>query len=101
MSLRQETHPPHPLWVRALAEKADNRNPRQWKFYILPVVGANSAVTEAELANLQKKFELDGKPKKTQRRPETLEEGQRGRPQIVPLGIAELTTERVRSAVFD
>lgn len=79
---------------------ADQREPGQWKFYILPVIGRNSAVTVAEREWAAKQLKLRGKPVNLERRPATLEKGIRGRPPISPVSIEDLTVDTVRTALI-
>ena len=78
---------------------ADHRDPNQWEFFILPVVGANPAVTELEIAYKKKFVEQTGKPSSTHRRPRTLVQGIRGRPRISPVSIDELSPDLLWRAV--
>ncbi|MCR9109950.1 MAG: hypothetical protein NXH94_13695 [Rhodobacteraceae bacterium] len=79
---------------------ADHRDPDQWKFYICPVVGPNSSVSEQELKRLDKKVSSGSRSASLQRKPKTLEQGIRGRKPIVPVGIKDLTIELVRSSLL-
>lgn len=80
-------------------QAADHRDPLQWVFYLLPVVGAGGAVSDAERAALRRSFAAKGRPSSTQRRPGTLEAGIRGRPAIRPLRIDELSIDQVYHAI--
>ncbi|KPP88284.1 MAG: hypothetical protein HLUCCO07_16040 [Rhodobacteraceae bacterium HLUCCO07] len=76
---------------------ADQRDPGQWDFYLLPVHGPNSAVTQAELQWAQQKLRETGRNSSTQRRPSTLRSGIRGRQPCEPVGISDLTIDRIRA----
>ncbi|MDQ2091036.1 hypothetical protein NO357_14115 [Marimonas arenosa] len=78
---------------------ADHREPPQWDFYVLPVCGPHSAVTESEIAWLQQKTRDTGRGASTQRRPATMTKGIRGRPPIMPLGIDELSIDALRQSL--
>jgi hypothetical protein len=80
-------------------EVADHRNPSQWRFYVLPVIGPFCAVSEVEITALRQSFGVAGKPSSTQRRPGTLEVGIRGRPPIHSLGIEDLSAGAIRQAI--
>lgn len=76
---------------------ADQRDPRQWNVYLVPVIGALSAVTDAEVAWCREKLARTGKPGTTQRRVETLEKGIRGRPPIRPRRVEDLSVDLIKS----
>lgn len=80
-------------------ETADHLDPMQWKFYLVPVSGRRIAITEKEMAAALKKVNTTGKPASCMRRPETLERGIRGRPSIRPVGIDQLSVDKVRDAL--
>jgi hypothetical protein len=72
---------------------ADHRDPQQWRFYVLPVVGPNLSITDSELQNMRAKLSGNGKSASTDRQPHTLEQGIRGRPAIRALKISELSVD--------
>ncbi len=76
---------------------ADHREPDQWNFYLLPVHGPSSAVTEAELQWAQKKLKETGRNSSTQRRPSTLRSGIRGRRPCEPIGVSDLSIDSIRA----
>ncbi len=80
-------------------DSVDQREPGEWKFYLLPVIGPNAAVTEEELAWASKKVASNGRPSSCDRRPGTLELGIRGRPPINPVGIECLDISLVRNVL--
>ncbi len=80
----------HPITDLSIA---DHRDPAQWQFYLLPVVGTNCAVTDSELGWMQDKLTKTGKNSSTIRQPHTLQQGIRDRPAIRPIGISELSIE--------
>lgn len=79
---------------------ADHRDPEQWEFYLVPVVGSKSAVTESEVDWAKRKVTLTGRPCAMHRRPATLRLGIRGRRAVEPIGIDELTIETLFSALL-
>jgi len=80
-------------------ERADHRDPTQWRFFLVPVVGPNVAITEAEVASRRTSLERTGTPSVTQRTPLTLAAGIRGRPPVPPLDIDELTVDAIRRSL--
>jgi hypothetical protein len=80
-------------------KRADHRDPKQWGFYLLPVVPGHNAVTANEVNWLRNRLAATGKPSNTQRRPETLANGIRGRQPIRAVGIDDLTIQAVRVAL--
>lgn len=74
-------------------------DPDQWKFFLFPVVGPFSGLTESELKWSCDKVMGGGRPAKSVRRPETLVRGIRGRPAIEPVTIDRLTVAAIREAV--
>lgn len=87
------------VYVLCLHDEADPKcanhgDLSQWKFFVLPVVGPNIAVTEKELAATQNRRSAT-----IIRRPETLEKGIRGRPPVPALGIDDLTVDAIRRAL--
>lgn len=80
---------------------ADHLDPDQWDFFILPVVGPKSAVTQAELNGAHDKLTKTGKLSSTQRKPRTLVKGIRGRPPILPVGTDGLTIDALMGAVSE
>lgn len=76
-------------------EKADQTDPEQWDFYLVPVIGDLTAVTDAERTYANEQLIKNGKPSNCMRRPGTLEKGIRGRPPIIPIGIEDLNIETV------
>lgn len=92
------------LYILCLHEEenidiADHTDPKQWKFYLVPVVGERSGVTKTEIAYASKQHNKSGKPSKCMRRPRTMETGIRERPPIVPIGIDDLTMEAIYKAM--
>lgn len=85
----------HPVADRSIADQTD---PSQWRFYIAPVVGSHSSVSEAELIWLQKKSQTQTKATLI-RKPKTLEIGIRGRAPIKPLSFQELTIFELRRSL--
>jgi hypothetical protein len=81
-------------------KKADQRDPSQWKFYLVPVAGENCYFSELELANAHTLI-ANGKQKTSSfmRRPETMEKGIRGRSPVVPLAVKDLTIDSVYNAL--
>jgi hypothetical protein len=79
---------------------ADQRDPSQWKFYLVPVVGENCYISKAELANAHALIE-SGKQKSSSfnRRPETMEKGIRGWDPITPLALNDLSIASVFNAL--
>jgi hypothetical protein len=86
----------HPIETLELADQTD---PAQWEFYIVPVVGNNIAVTSAEIEAAAEKLKTSGKGSYCQRRPDTLRKGIRGRPLISPEGIEGLTIGAIENAL--
>jgi len=78
---------------------ADQRDPSQWEFYILPVRGPNCAVTESEIASMRAHLAKGKARASTIRRPETLQHGIRGRPKIEPIRIDQLSIRRIRKSL--
>lgn len=78
---------------------ANQLDPMQWKFFLVPVVGPKNAITEKELAWAVEKVRKTGKPATVIRLPETLERGIRGRPPIPSIGIGQLSLASVRQAL--
>ena len=78
---------------------ADQRDPGQWDFFILPVRGANLAVTDTELVWLKEKARKSGGSATTQRRPSTLRTGIRNRAPCPPCGIEQINIGNIRSAL--
>jgi hypothetical protein len=78
---------------------ADHREPAQWRFYLVPVVGPPRAVSDAEIAAMRSGVLSSGKPSSTQRRPGTLESGIRGRRPIHPVSVDSLSISAVRRAM--
>ncbi|SEW22802.1 hypothetical protein SAMN05444851_2297 [Aliiroseovarius sediminilitoris] len=79
--------------------RANQKDPSQWRFYVLPVRGPNSAVTETEMQYLEGRLAAGSTSASTQRHPRTLAKGIRGRPQIHSIGIAELTLRNLKQAL--
>lgn len=79
-------------------EHADHRDLSQWRFFVVPVKGPNKGVTENELKYTRDKSG-NSKSVSFQRRPDTLKEGIRGRPPIQPIGIDELSVDRIRQSL--
>lgn len=80
-------------------KETDQLDPDQWLFYLVPVVGPFSAVTESEHNWAAEKLARVGRPVTCMRKPGTLERGIRGRPPVSPLGFKQLTIEAVRAAL--
>ncbi len=80
-------------------KSANHGDPAQWKFFLLPVVGPKTAVTEQEFVSARRKFLSTRKPTSLMRRPETLPTGIRGRPAIEPIGVSDLTINKVREVL--
>lgn len=78
---------------------ADQTDPEQWEFYVLPVLGPNIAVTEAEITAARGIVADTGKPSNCQRRPSTMKQGIRGRLPIVPVGIRDLNEPAIWAAL--
>lgn len=78
---------------------ADQTDPFQWKFYLLPVVGGNCAVTRSELDAAQQRVLATGRPATCIRHPRTMEAGIRGRPPVKPVGIEALSVATIRTAM--
>ena len=74
-------------------------DPAQWRFYLVPVVGPNSAVTDVEKAWAAEKLDKSGKHVACIRRPETLESGIRQRPAVQPLRYEQLSVAAIREAL--
>jgi hypothetical protein len=79
--------------------KADQTNPKQWDFFLVPVVGELSGVTPKELAATSDQCKANGKPSACMRQPHTMEKGIRGRPPIKPIGIEHLTVESIYNSL--
>lgn len=75
--------------------EADQTDPKQWVFYLVPVVGEFSAVTPAERAYALDQCRQYGKRSSCIRKPGTLEKGIRGRPPVLPIGIDDLNINSV------
>jgi hypothetical protein len=86
----------HPVTDWAVA---DHREPGQWRFYLLPVLGPFCAVSDAEKSALRASLAASGRPASTQRRPGTLEAGIRGRPPVGALKVEEVTVEAIRQVL--
>jgi len=86
----------HPVKDHALADQTD---PAQWQFYLLPVVGQRSAVTDIELSWVREKLRRDGRSSSLQRRPESLPKGIRGRREVSAIGIEDLTVPSLWDAL--
>jgi hypothetical protein len=80
-------------------EVADQLDPEKWCFYLVPVVGPNSAVTEAEITWAAQKLKKTGKAVTFGRKPKTLERGIRGRPPVLPLRFDQLSIAAVQDAL--
>lgn len=78
---------------------ADHKAPEQWRFYVLPVLGPNIAITNNEFKDLKHKLETGATRATTQRRPTTMRKGIRGRQPIYPVEIKDLTTQLIRSTL--
>ncbi|PLX35493.1 MAG: hypothetical protein C0605_09815 [Hyphomicrobiales bacterium] len=75
--------------------RANQLDPAQWKFFLLPVIGPKKAITDSEFRWASEKLENTGKVATLQRRPGTLEEGIRGRRPIAPIAVSELTVQAI------
>lgn len=75
---------------------ADQRDPEQWKFYLVPVVGKNRAVTQGEYDWLINNLK-DKATSSLVRKPHTLERGIRGRQPIAPAHFKDLSTKLIKS----
>ena len=80
-------------------ETADQQDPYQWQFYLVPVIGLGSAVTQSELDWVKQNVLAAGKPSSLVRPQKTLDKGIRGRPKIIPVGIEALTVEAIRDSL--
>ncbi len=80
-------------------DHADQRDPHQWKFYLVPVIGPNTSLTPVELEYVKGMFEKTGKPSTCIRTMATIEKGIRGRPVLSPLAISEISVEAIRKSV--
>jgi hypothetical protein len=81
------------------ASEADQTDPDQWEFFIVPVAGGNSGLTASEVDAANTTCRQKGRSAVCQRRPSTLKEGIRGRPKISPLRFGELTASSIFSAL--
>ena len=79
---------------------ADQRDPNQWKFYLVPVVGKNCYFSEGELAKVHDLI-ASGQQKSSSfnRRPETMEKGIRGWKPLLPLAIKDLDISSIYNAL--
>lgn len=80
-------------------DRADQLDPAQWLFYLVPAVGPNAAITEAEKTWAAEKFVRSGKPVACIRRPETLTREIRQRPAIQPLRFRQLSLASIHEAL--
>lgn len=81
-------------------DRADHRDPKQWQFYVCPVVGPNCSVSNQELKRLDDKVTAGSRSASLLRKPKTLEQGIRGRKPILPVGITDLTVDLVRESLI-
>lgn len=79
---------------------ADQMDPKQWEFFVLPVAGKGMAVTEAEISMADQTCRNTGRPSNLQRRPATMMHGIRGRKPVIPVSIDCLANE-VRGTWID
>ena len=77
---------------------ADHRDPAQWQFFVVPVTGPLSGVTEEERAWAEEKFRRTNRPVTLIRKPRTLAAGIRGRLPIRSVGVGELSADLLRAS---
>lgn len=80
-------------------EDADQTDPEQWEFYLVPVVGDLSVITDTAWSLARKKVIESGKPACSTRKSDTLKAGTRGWPPIMPISIGDLNIETVRASL--
>ena len=78
---------------------ADHRMPDQWNIFLVPSDPNLGAITQEEFDWAQEKCRTSGRPVNLQRRPESLEEGIRGRAPVKPVLASELTPEHLFAAL--
>lgn len=86
------------LHSEVVPDRADQREPAQWSVYLLPVVGPRQAVTDTELAFAEDALSKGARSSNVVRRPETLSQGIRGRPPVLPISLTALGLGHLQTA---
>lgn len=69
---------------------ADQRDPSQWKVFLVSAYGADGDITKAELASCSTKLEIGQQRASLNRRPDTMVQGIRGRRPAKPIHLPDL-----------
>ena len=79
---------------------ADQRDPAQWKVYLLSAHPEDGDITRDEFAERERTLNRTGRQSALQRRPQTMTEGIRGRRPTLALPLGELTSGAIYQTLY-